>query len=364
MIQKEFFGYGSINNLKEIFEIASAREIFLVTGNKSFEVCGARDACQKFLPEYTQFCNFAPNPKLEQIKKGLEEFRKKDYDMIVSIGGGSVIDVAKAIKMFHYGESRRNVPLVAIPTTAGSGSEATYFIAYYDGKEKHSSGKSGLTLPNYVICDPGLTFSLPRKLAASTSIDALGQAIESYWNVNSTPKSQEFSREAIRLLMGNLENAVNYNNRISKGEVMKAANLAGKAINLTKTTASHAISYPITSFYSVPHGHAVGLTLGEILKFNFQVDKESCNDNRGVEYVKKNIQELCKMLGSKTIYEAKEKITNLMKTIGLETKLSGLGINEFGIETIIKNGFAPERVKNNPRILTERDLRKILKEVY
>lgn len=366
MKQQEYFGSGSFVKLEEILE--KAKKIFLITGKISFELCGAKERLLEMLGKidckFIGFSGFSQNPRLEEIKRGFNLFEKEKYDCIIGIGGGSCMDVAKSIKLFHYNKTGKKLPLIAIPTTAGSGSEATYFIVYYEGKEKQSEGNPDITLPDYVICDSQLTISLPGKIIASSGLDALSHAIESYWCINSTRKSKELSSKAIKLIMNNLENAVNSSSEKLRENMMKAANLAGKAINITKTTACHSISYPITSYFNIPHGHAAGLTLAEMLVYNSQVSEEDCSDKRGTNYVKKTISEIAEMLGAENVSNAYNRITNLMKTIGLEKRLSSLGIDKEGIEIIIKKGFTPERVKNNPRLLTKENLRKILENIY
>ena len=143
-----------------------------------------------------------------------------------------------------------------------------------------------------------------------------------------------------------------------------AANYAGKAINITKTTACHAISYPITSYFHVPHGHAVALTLPSMLMYNSEVTAEDLSDPRGLQFAKNIIDQLVSILGASNAQDAKEKILNLMKQIGLETRLSELGIESADdINLIVENGFTPNRVKNNPRLLTETQLRNILESI-
>jgi alcohol dehydrogenase class IV len=146
--------------------------------------------------------------------------------------------------------------------------------------------------------------------------------------------------------------------------MMKAANLSGKAIDLTLTTACHAISYPFTSYFGIPHGHAVALTLGSMLVYNSKVSAKDCLDKRGPDYVQKSTQEITALLGCKSAEEAKRKIEQLMERIGMKTRLSELGLKSTDIGTIVKNGFNPERVKNNPRLLTEQNLRKILENIF
>ncbi|MBD3313677.1 iron-containing alcohol dehydrogenase [Candidatus Woesearchaeota archaeon] len=373
MDQKEYSGFGSIERLKGILEGISPKKIFLVTGKRSYELSGAKEAMDTILQGYetSRFSDLHENPKIEDVEKGIEEFRKQDPDVVIAIGGGSAIDTAKLINLFAAQScdarqcfsdmqmiSSRPKPLIAIPTTSGSGSEATHFaVVYADGQKKSVAHEH--VLPDAAIVDPALTMSLPKSITASTGIDALSQAIESYWCINSTEDSKELSRKSIRLIMDNLKSAVNNPSRESRAAMAEASNLAGKAINITKTTAPHAISYSFTTYYNIPHGHAVGLTLGKILEFNAGVTEEDCNDPRGAGHVRKSIEEICSILGAESPQSARELIESLMRSIGLETDLNKLEIVD--VNVIVDNVNA-ERLGNNPRKLTKEDLRKMLNQ--
>ncbi|MBI2654878.1 phosphonoacetaldehyde reductase [Candidatus Woesearchaeota archaeon] len=377
MHQKEYFGLNSIINLKKILSKYKPKSIFLVTGKNSYEKCGAKSILDKILKGYNviHFYDFDVNPKLLDIKKGIKLFKKNKCDFIIAIGGGSVMDVAKSVNSFAANDGKpedylqkgksiekKGKVLVAIPTTAGSGSEATKFAVIYLNKTKYSLDNEFI-IPDYAIIDPQFIMNLQKSITSSAGMDALSQGIESYWSVHSTNQSKKYSRGAIKLAIRNLAKAVN-GNKSSRIAMAKAAHLAGKAINISKTTACHAISYPITSYFNVPHGHAVALTIPSMLKYNLDINENDMIDKRGVKYVKKTINEIVKLLGYANVNDASIKIQNLMKQIGLSTKLSELGIktNE-DIEIIIKNGFNPGRVRNNPRLLTEQALRKILEDI-
>lgn len=375
--QKEHFGVGSIVKLKDILSQNEAKNIFLIRGKKSYEVSGIKKIIEALLKEYnvTEFYNFEPNPKIEDIVRGIDEFKKSDIDFVIGVGGGSVIDMAKAISALgvqsdepeKYIKNKKEIKnrgkkLIAIPTTAGTGSEATHFAVVYINKTKYSL-KHKYLLPNYAIIDPQFTFSLPKRITASTGMDALSQAIESYWCINSNKESKKYAEEAIKLIMKNLPLAVNKSEQSARVEMSKAANLAGKAINITQTTACHAISYPITSYFNIPHGHAVSLTLGSMLVYNSNVSVKDVLDKRGINYIKETMDSLIKIIGATDEYMAKEIINNLMREISLEIRLDELNINKNDIELIIKNGFNPDRVKNNPRLLTKENLRKILNDL-
>ncbi|NQU79390.1 phosphonoacetaldehyde reductase [Candidatus Woesearchaeota archaeon] len=377
MTQNIYSGYGSYRNLEQTLKELSPKKIFLVTGKASYLSCGARQLLDPILKKYSyvHFHDFEINPKIEDIKKGISLMNKEECDLVVAVGGGSVIDVSKAVNILSAQEGdveqyvtgndkikQEGLPLVAIPTTAGTGSESTHFSVVYKGKVKYSLAHEFM-LPDYVILDPIFTEQLPPHITACTGMDALCQAIESLWSVNSTEESRECSRQAIDMIRNNIFKAVNMPDRISREAMLKGANLAGKAINISKTTAAHAVSYPITSYFGVSHGHAVALTLPYFIVFNGQVDDTNLNDMRGPDFVRKIMDDLYNLLGVKVSYEARDMFITLMNNIGLETRLSKLGVDRKGIEIIIKNGFNPQRVKNNPRTLTEETLRIILEGI-
>ncbi|MCH8004170.1 MAG: iron-containing alcohol dehydrogenase [Nanoarchaeota archaeon] len=377
--QTEFIGRGSVYKLKNILRMHKPKNIFLVTGKSSFEKSAAKSVSDDFLEDYnvTHFNDFQTNPQLEEVKKGLEIFKENNCDFVIAIGGGSSIDVAKSINIFSsnpgnpedYIQNKKEIKnngkvLVAIPTTAGSGSQATHFAVVYIGKTKYSLVHEEFILPDYAIVESVFTESLPADITAHTGMDALSQAIESYWSVNSTEESKKFSEDAIKLVLNNLQEAVNNPSYKFREGMARAAHLAGKAINISKTTACHAISYPITSYFNVPHGHAVALSLPSMLLYNSKVSEEDVLDKRGTEYVRNTIMELSSIMGEKTPDKAAEKIRKLMKSIHLATMLSEIGIKtKEDREIIIKNGFNLDRVKNNPRLLTESNLRSILSEI-
>ncbi|MCK4480354.1 MAG: phosphonoacetaldehyde reductase, partial [Candidatus Lokiarchaeota archaeon] len=319
----EYLGFNSINKLRKILEESSFNKIFLITGKDSFEKTITKKVILEILKDHDffQFNDFSPNPKINDIKRGLDLFKEQEFDVILSVGGGSVLDMGKCISILSTNNGspeeyvlkqkkikKKGVPLIRIPTTAGSGSEATHFAVVYIDKSKYSLGDSDYMQPEYVIVDPQFTESLPKNLTATSGLDAFTQAIESYWNINSTSESKNYSKKAIALIMSNILTAFQNPSRDSRYNMAIAANLSGKAINITKTTACHAISYPITSYFKVPHGHAVALTLPSMIIFNSRVSNEDVKDPRGVDYVKKTMKELISLLGVSNFMEAKDKV--------------------------------------------------------
>jgi len=376
-MQQEFFGFNTIKELEDIVKKYSAMNVFLITGKKSFNLSGAEEKIKSILKDvnYIQFNSFSSNPNMEEVKLGISLYKKANPDLVVGVGGGSVLDIAKAINILAaqkedpeiYVTGQKNLeksslPFIAIPATAGTGSEATRFATIYIDKTKYSLSDEKRMLPTVSIVDPSLTVSMPRYLTASTGLDALCQGIESLWAINSTDESRTYAKQAAKIAFRTIKKAVNNPDKQSRSDMAKAANLSGKAINISKTTACHSISYPITSHFGIAHGHAVALTMPQLIEFNYYVNDNDCNDKRGVDFVKKQLNEVIELIGCKTASDAKTKFNELMNDIGIESSLNKLDIDRTGVKLIIDNGFTPSRMNNNPRKITKKDLKNILEK--
>lgn len=235
----------------------------LLDGKKLFLVCrGSFDRLE--MAEYikslepVRFSGFTPNPKMEEVMDGVEAFKASGCDTILAVGGGSPIDVAKCIK--HYSGS--DAPLIAIPTTSGTGSESTHFAVVYENGNKLSVAAPNL-LPDEVILEPSTLKNVPEYTRKATMLDALCHAIESHWAKKATEESKEIAEKAIKLVLQYKE-AYLANEDEGNDGMMEAANLAGQAINITTTTAAHAMCYKITSMYGFQHGHAAAVCLPEV----------------------------------------------------------------------------------------------------
>jgi alcohol dehydrogenase class IV len=375
--QKVLFGVGSVERVRPQLNLLAASRIFLVTGQDSFATSGAAAAlapalCSRSAYRYSQF---TANPKLEDVETGVALLRSDRYDAVVAVGGGSVLDMAKLINVLARQQTepadaviRRTaiaapgLPLVAVPTTAGSGSEATHFAVVYVDRVKHSVA-SPFLLPDTAIIDPALTFTLSPALTAVTGMDAFAQAVESYWCIHATDASRRDAARAITLVLEHLECAVKAPTRRSRRAMSKAAYLAGRAINVTKTTGAHAVSYPLTAFFGLPHGHAVCLTLGQFLVYNSEVTDQDVVDARGAEYVRRSIGELVQMLACSNAEQARARIERLMESVRLATRLSSLGIAcRDAVDAIAANVNA-ERLANNPRALNHESLRHLVEAI-
>lgn len=311
--------------------------------------------------EIIRFMDFQPNPLYENVIKGVELFREKNCDGIMAIGGGSAIDVAKCIKLYNNmpgngknGEyleqkiKKNTIPFLAMPTTAGTGSEATrYAVIYYEGKKQSISDES--CIPGTVVLDSSLLNTLPEYQRKSSMLDALCHAIESFWSVNSTEKSRIYSRKAIEMIF---ENVNSYLANTEEGNVgmLRASNLAGKAINITQTTAGHAMCYKITSMFGCAHGHAAALCDKVLFRWmNDNIDK--CIDIRGKKYLTDILDEIGSAMGCQDRVDGAKKFDVFFDSLDLEVPVATeQQLQELTMSVNIV------RLKNHPIKLKEADI--------
>lgn len=299
------------------------------------------------------FQDFQPNPLYENVQKGVELFRNTKCDSIIAVGGGSALDVAKCIKLYANlpgnGENGywltaeyvpNDIPFLAMPTTAGTGSEATrYAVIYYDGKKQSVTSES--FIPETVLMDPNTLITLPLYQKKATMCDALCHAIESYWSVNSTDESKEYSKLAIQGVMENMDGYLN-NTEEGRTGMLRAANIAGKAINITQTTAGHAMCYKVTSLFKSAHGHAA--ILCDRILFPWMVrNTDKCIDPRGEGYLKKTLDEIGIAMGCIDAKSGAEKLMEIFEKLQFE-------IPEATEEQYdeLKTSVNPVRLKNHP----------------
>lgn len=377
-MQKEFFGFDSLQNLQQILDEYDRKKIFVVTGKNSYAFSGAKNKLQPFFDkkEVIFFNDFSPNPDLVDIEKGIKQYRNARPDMILAVGGGSVIDTGKLINLLANNPgapleyvkglkkpTTRGVTFVAIPTTSGTGSESTHFATVYVNKEKYSLADKQLLLPAVCIVDPCLTFSMPSYRTASTGLDALCQGIESLWSVHSTDESRRYAREAVTVAVHTLQTVVNNPDKNSRFDMAKAAHLSGKAINISYTTAAHSLSYPITSYFGISHGHAVALSMGQLIEFNASVSEQDCNDKRGVGFVRERLDEIIQLMDCENASDAKLFFQTLLEKIGVEYRLHKLNINDKERRVLIQKGSTPSRMNNNPRVVLKKDIQNIVDDI-
>lgn len=352
-------GYDAVD---AFLRASGAKKIFLVCGSslerlpigKYFRTLPQRSGIG-----IVRFSDYQPNPKYESVVKGTELFRKEGCDMIVAVGGGSGMDVAKCIKLYANMEPDtlylkqpiipNDIPLVAVPTTAGTGSEATRFaVIYYQGEKQSVSDTS--CIPGTVILDPSALKTLPEYQRKVTMLDALCHAVESCWSVHSTEESCAYGLQAIRRI---LESRDGYLANTDEGNaaMLYAANLAGKAINITQTTAGHAMCYKLTGLYGIAHGHAAALCVDQLLP-HMAANLDRCIDPRGPEQIRSALSRIDDAMVGTTFHR-------LLSELALP-----LPVPAEGDYALLKTSVNPDRLKNHPVALDEDTIDTLYHQIF
>lgn len=301
----------------------------------------------------TIFRDFTPNPDFESVIKGVEVFHKYNCQCILAIGGGSAIDVAKGIKAYADFEKIQNdILLIAAPTTAGTGSEATSFAVVYKGEEKHSIEGESL-LPDITLFDSIFLKELPLYQKKVTMLDAFCHGIESIWSKASREESRKYAKTAIEIINQNWELYLQKDSNVDE-KMLEAANLAGKAINWTKTTAAHAMSYKLTKMFDIPHGHAAALCLKVVWKHTI----EQAYANNDFE-TKEAIQNVARTMGCELPEQALEKYTAFLKALGIAFPYDASEEQR----KILTDTVNVERLQNHPVAFSQTTIREMYDEI-
>lgn len=356
--------YSGINHLSELVE--NSKKVFLVC-DSSYPFLNIKEYIEGLRFPHVGFSDFSPNPLYEDVCKGIDLFQITKCDTLLAVGGGSAIDVAKCIKLAVLAKEGNaaiippmvntrvvcdgaKLPFIAIPTTAGTGSESTHnAVMYYEGA-KQTVTNDGI-LPDYAILEPKVLKTLPLYQKKCTMLDALCQGIESWWSVNSTEESFEYSQKTIELIIANWRKYIFDNDDEAAANIMLGANYGGRAINITATTAAHAMSYKITSLYKFPHGHAVAVCLPEIWDYMIgHLDK--CIDKRGDDYLSSIFDTIACSMGCNSPKEAVSLFRKMMKEMELANPVAGNREEEL---KELSTSVNLVRLKNNPVGICERD---------
>lgn len=349
----------SDNNFAQLtrwFDSNGVKKLFLVCDGSFGFIKGIGsylDALTENGIQTVKFDRVAPNPTYESVVEAVDAFLSNECDAIFAVGGGSAIDVAKCVKLYRNMDRSKNyldqelvpasLPFVAMPTTAGTGSEATrYAVIYYRGEKQ--SVTSEACIPDAVLFDPDVLMTLPTYQKKSTAMDAFCHAVESFWSVNSTQESREYSYAALRLIVENLDGYLD-NSPTANKNMLLAANTAGKAINITQTTAGHAMCYKITSLFGVSHGHAA--ILCDRVLFPYMLNNlDRCIDSRGSEYLGKTLSEMAACMGCDSAEQAVEFVNRMFDRL----QLSIPSASEEQLD-ILCSSVNPVRLKNHPVLL-------------
>jgi alcohol dehydrogenase class IV len=361
------FGIGELSKLPQIVnEMSGAQSrVFLVTGRRSLR---ARGILQKVVESIGRtrvrvFDEVTPFPSPDLVDEATSVCRESLADIVVGIGGGSALDLAKcvAILMAHDGSAaeyatrakgieRRGLPFIAVPTTSGSSSEVTSGAALWDMDAKRVMGiSSPLMFPDVAIVDPELMMSMPKPLAAVTGMDAFTSAFESYWSTEAEPVADAIDLEVIRMFAANLDRSSIQGDLESRSICALAATMSGIAYSNSHPNACHAVGGPLTLFWGVEHGQAVGISLTSFLRWVAPA-------------IPHKLPALWNALGVDDLDEAVARITRIMERCGLKTRLTGLGIGLDDLDTIVEN-IRRERTSFLPRPMSRDEMKSVLDEL-
>ncbi len=364
--------FSSFNELKLLLD-QNFNKILLICGENSFKKSGAEKLLKNLLIKKKTDIYYKKSyyPELEELKLIITKIKNFSPDLILAVGGGSVLDYAKTanalvesenikeeIKNSNY-KIKKFTKIAAIPTTAGSGAEVTSNSVIYIDKIKYSVEASELR-PDFFFLIPELVISGSNKIKSSAGFDAIAQAIESLISKKSNDKSVSFARRSLEISLKYYLEFLNNPNIENTSAMCMAANLSGEAISISKTTAPHAVSYPFTSIYNISHGHAVSLTLNKFLEFNFKnMSSANCNFD-----LNERFKILFKTSQTKDFYSFDKYLRNLKKNANLESDFEKLGVNIIKDYDQIISGVNIMRLSNNPIDLKPEDLKKIIQNKF
>ena len=360
----------STDDIKKFISDKSFKKIFVLCGKKSFVTSGAEELFKKIIinKEIKLFYKKSELPILEELIEIINDIKNFKPDLILAVGGGAVIDYAKIANVvevrndladlivnYSYPFKKKYTKLTVIPTTAGSGAEVTSNAVIYVDGIKHSF-ESELLVPDNFFLIPEFLISAPNKIKASAGFDAIAQALESLVSKKSNDQSVDYASKSLRVSVNSFISFVNDPNMKNAAEMSIAANLAGKAISISKTTAPHAASYPFTSLFNISHGHAVSLFFERFFKFNYDnLDKSETSFD-----LKKRFDLIFSLFDVPNINDFNSKISFIKKQANLEDDLTKLNIDiNQSSENIIK-GINLLRLGNNPVKIDGKDIYNVI----
>ena len=349
---KIYFGEGRFDALSEILAEQGVKRAVIA--------CGRHFAprAEKLREENAAivgvFGGVEQNPQLSGIVETVRLCRETKADAVIGIGGGSSLDTAKFAAAIALGDGEaeeyyrgarpfpdKRLAIIAVPTTAGTGSEVTQVSVVSHGTEKKTINNP-VFMPRCAIVDPLMTVGVPPRTTMNTGLDALAHALEGYWSRSHQPISDLMAIEAVRIILANLEKAYrDGSDKEARASMAYAALLGGLSFALPKTAASHACSYPLSEDYHLPHGEACAFTLDSLVRINA--------DER-LDY-------LCHAVGLSGTDELADRIDALKALGGLRTRLSDLG--EVDLDKLCRDCAAHPLMNNNPVRLDEQSLRRM-----
>lgn len=348
------FGAGKVKSLPDEIKKFGGRRGVLVTSPSFVK----RGVVQQLVSDsggllVDVYSSVSPNPDVRECDACCEVMRRAQADFVVAMGGGSVLDCAKAAAVFALAEApalaylngslpipARHLPLIAVPTTAGTGSEITCVSVLSDHERGIKAPLSADSFyPTLALVDSQLTLSVPRHLTACTGFDVLCHATEAYWSRWHQPICDALAVHAARLVLANLQAVVNDgSNAVARDHMAEASVIAGLAFTQPKTTSAHACSYALTRLLDIPHGEACALTIDHFMRINLE---------HGCE----RIDTFARLLGYADGYALADAYTALKRATGVRCGLTSYHLDEEQIEALVKASQHPN-LKNNPVEIT------------
>ena len=370
------FGAGTLDLLPDLAKELGKSKGYIISGphlNKIGMVAKCRKALKNAGMESECFTETEGNPSTDTVVKATEGFKKSKADFIVAFGGGSPLDVAKAVAVLTtYGGNIVDyegagkvmgpvVPMIAIPTTAGTGSEVTAFSVITDHSRNYKlTVVSNYLLPAYVILDPDLIATVPANTAAACGIDAMVHALEAYISKAASPFSDIFAREALRLIGGSIRDYVADRSNPAACESMMVGSLfAGIAFSHARLGNVHAMSHPVSAYFDVPHGVANAILLPTVVDFN-----KDAADPEKYRYIYGCIS---KDMGADINFTPDmlaTEIRMLNYELGILPTLSDIGVTSDKFEQMADDAMKSGNIQCNPQFTMKNDILKLYEQAF
>lgn len=370
------FGAGTLDLLPDLAKELGKSKGYIISGphlNKIGMVAKCRKALKNAGMESECFTETEGNPSTDTVVKATEGFKKSKADFIVAFGGGSPLDVAKAVAVLAtYGGNIVDyegagkvmgpvVPMIAIPTTAGTGSEVTAFSVITDHSRNYKlTVVSNYLLPAYVILDPDLIATVPANTAAACGIDAMVHALEAYISKAASPFSDLFAREALRLIGGSIRDYVADRSNPAACESMMVGSLfAGIAFSHARLGNVHAMSHPVSAYFDVPHGVANAILLPTVVDFN-----KDAADPEKYRYIYGCIS---KDMGADINFTPDmlaTEIRMLNYELGILPTLSDIGVTSDKFEQMADDAMKSGNIQCNPQFTMKNDILKLYEQAF
>ena len=374
------FGRKVTDKVGETLSVSGHRRALIVYGRGSAVRCGTLVRVRASLDaagvEHIGLGGVRPNPEIGLAREGVELARANDADIILPVGGGSVMDAAKLASVLvtddygvkelldNPGMAQKCVPIVLIPTTAGTGAEVTpNAIVAVPEKELKVGIVNENMIADYVILDARMIKNLPRKIAAATGVDALAHCIECFTSNKANPFSDLYALEGLDLILNNIEKACDDPDAMAeKNRMQIAAYYGGLAITASGTTAVHALSYPLGGKYHIAHGVSNAILLAPVMRFNSE--HPAVKERLAVAYDRCcHENKTCTTVDEKAAWMI-ARLEAIVKHLDIPTSLKEFGVPAEDLEGLVESGMQVQRLLvNNMRPVTADDARKLYQEI-